>query len=48
VGSTGKISLSPDAGGELQQNKLTDEGIDFTLNGTIDLEKYLWKRADKQ
>ncbi len=47
VGSAGKISLSPDAGGELQQNRLTDEGIDFTLNGTIDLEKYLWKGADK-
>ncbi len=42
VNAQGKISLKPSYGYELQKALLEAEGIEFSLNGTIDLDLYLW------
>jgi methylated-DNA-protein-cysteine methyltransferase-like protein len=42
INSRGKISLPRGSGYELQKALLEKEGIVFSLNSTIDLEKYLW------
>ena len=42
INAQGRISLKPSNGYELQKALLEDEGIVFSLNNTIDLEKYLW------
>ena len=43
VNSKGKISLRPFNGYELQKALLESEGIQFSVNGTIDLTVCLWK-----
>ena len=43
VNHSGRISLPEGYGYELQYKMLTGEGIKFTGEKTIDLEKYGWK-----
>ncbi|HUV29619.1 MAG TPA: MGMT family protein [Acidobacteriota bacterium] len=42
INRLGKISLKPSRGYELQKALLQDEGITFSLDDTIDLNRYLW------
>ena len=41
VNSRGKISRRP--GSQLQRALLEDEGVVFSVNGSIDLRRYAWK-----
>ncbi len=43
INSKGKISLKPNSGYEIQKAMLVDEGINFSLDDTIDLKLFLWK-----
>ena len=42
VNSQGQISLRAGAGGELQRVLLEDEGVEFGINGRIDLKQFGW------
>jgi methylated-DNA-protein-cysteine methyltransferase-like protein len=42
INSKGGISLRPRHGYELQKQLLKKEGVKFTKNDTVDLEKFLW------
>ena len=42
INGKGQISLKPGNGYEEQRAMLESEGVEFTLYGTIDLEKYQW------
>jgi methylated-DNA-protein-cysteine methyltransferase-like protein len=44
VNRSGKISLKPGYGYELQRQMLEKEGIVFQSGDTIDLNKYGWKK----
>ena len=44
VNRTGKISLKPFAGYELQKQRLLQEGVAFDETDAIDLDRYLWRR----
>jgi methylated-DNA-protein-cysteine methyltransferase-like protein len=46
INRTGRISLLPGHGYELQRSLLRKEGVRFALDGTIDLERYLWQPKD--
>ena len=43
INSRGRISLKPGQGYERQKALLKNEGIVFGEDGSIDLERYLWK-----
>src|SRR3989339_656728 len=43
INSKGRISLGPARGRELQKALLESEGIEFSENGGLDLEIYLWQ-----
>jgi len=43
INKQGRISLEPGAGYEEQRSRLEKEGITFSLNGSIDLKRYLWR-----
>jgi len=43
INSQGRISLPKNMGYELQRALLSDEGIEFGLRDTIDLERFQWK-----
>jgi methylated-DNA-protein-cysteine methyltransferase-like protein len=42
INSRGRISLKHGQGYERQKALLTNEGVAFRENGSVDLEKYLW------
>ena len=42
INAKGRISLFPGRGYELQQALLRDEGVEFRLDGSIDLERFGW------
>ncbi|MBD3402355.1 DNA methyltransferase [candidate division GN15 bacterium] len=42
INAKGRISLSPGRGYELQQALLSDEGVEFRLDGSIDLQRFGW------
>lgn len=42
INAQGRISLKPSNGYELQRALLESEGIEFSLSGRVDLQKYLW------
>ncbi|MBU8933217.1 MAG: MGMT family protein [candidate division Zixibacteria bacterium] len=42
VNREGRISLGRGQGYELQKALLVDEGVEFRLNGSIDLNEYQW------
>ena len=46
VNSKGRISLLPSRGQELQKALLESEGVEFSKNGTLDLNIYMWARPD--
>jgi methylated-DNA-protein-cysteine methyltransferase-like protein len=46
INRMGRISLLPGHGYELQHSLLRKEGIRFHLDGSIDLERYLWQPKD--
>lgn len=46
INSKGKISLGPARGRELQKALLESEGIEFSPNGSLDLEIYMWQGPD--
>src|SRR3989339_2156617 len=43
INSEGRISLGPSQGRELQKALLESEGIEFSENGGLDLEIYMWQ-----
>jgi methylated-DNA-protein-cysteine methyltransferase-like protein len=43
VGSNGRVSLKPGYGYEEQRRLLRLEGVGFRRDGSIDLERYLWR-----
>jgi len=43
INGKGQISLKPGQGYEEQRVMLESEGVELSLSGTIDLEKYQWK-----
>lgn len=43
INGQGRISLPVNMGYELQRAMLSDEGIEFGLRDTIDLERFQWK-----
>jgi len=43
INSEGRISLKPGHGYEVQRRLLRSEGVGFRRDGSIDLERYLWK-----
>ena len=43
INSKGRISLPPQGGHEIQKKLLELEGIEFKENGSIDLDKFLWR-----
>lgn len=43
VNSKGRIGLKPGQGYELQRAMLTDEGVRFNLDDSIDLKAHLWR-----
>lgn len=47
VNQQGKIALGPFSGYEVQRALLEQEGIQFSLQGRIDLEKHLWIPQEK-
>jgi methylated-DNA-protein-cysteine methyltransferase related protein len=46
INRTGRISLFPGHGYELQHSLLRKEGIRFRLDGSIDLGRFLWQPKD--
>ncbi len=42
VNAKGLISLKPGSGYEIQKALLTEEGVSFNSDDTIDFEQYLW------
>ena len=42
INSRGEISLKPPDGGEEQRDLLEGEGVEFRLDGKVDLRMYLW------
>lgn len=42
INASGRISLKPSNGYELQKALLESEGVQFSLQSTIDLSIYLW------
>jgi len=48
VNRKGKISLKPGAGYEKQKELLIEEGICFSENGCIDLDRFLWEPDDEE
>jgi len=42
INRSGKISLKPNQGYEIQKGLLRKEGIKFDKNGAVDFERYLW------
>ena len=46
VNAQGQISLRAGAGGELQRVLLEDEGVEFGINGRIDLREFGWEVDD--
>ena len=42
INSQGKISLKPSSGYEIQLALLEKEKVKFSLEGVVDLNKYLW------
>lgn len=48
VAKDGRISTASDINGEsLQEALLRSEGVTFTLDGRVDLQKHLWKPVDR-
>jgi methylated-DNA-protein-cysteine methyltransferase-like protein len=43
INSEGRISLKPGHGYETQRRLLRAEGVGFRRDGSIDLERYLWR-----
>jgi methylated-DNA-protein-cysteine methyltransferase-like protein len=43
INSEGRISLKPGHGYETQRRLLRGEGVGFRRDGSIDLERYLWR-----
>ncbi len=48
VNSKGRISLLPSRGREIQKALLESEGIEFSSNGALDLNIYMWKKSDPE
>ena len=46
INSKGRISLPPQGGYELQKKLLELEGISFKENGSIDLDRFLWRKPN--
>jgi methylated-DNA-protein-cysteine methyltransferase-like protein len=46
INSKGRISLGASRGRELQQALLESEGIEFSVNGSLDLKIYMWQGPD--
>ena len=42
INSKGRISLPEGSGYEVQRKLLENEGIEFNLDGSIDMKKYQW------
>lgn len=45
IGKSGKISIKQFEGYEMQKHLLECEGIEFDLNGKINMKLYLWNPA---
>lgn len=45
INSKGRISLLPSRGRELQKALLESEGVEFSGNGALDLNIYMWKKS---
>ena len=43
VGAHGRLSLPQGPGRDLQRQLLSDEGVEFRPDGSIDLDRYLWE-----
>lgn len=43
INRTGKISLPPGRGYELQKQLLKDEGVRFSLADIVDLDRFQWR-----
>lgn len=43
VGRDGRISLSPEAGGNLQRARLSAEGVTFDREGRLDMRRFSYK-----
>lgn len=43
IGSSGKISLSADRGGDLQRELLIEEGVILNARGSIDFDIFGWE-----
>jgi len=42
INRQGRISLRPGTGFETQKQLLENEGVVFSMNGSIDLKRFLW------
>jgi len=48
INSKGRISLLPSMGRELQKALLESEGVEFSGNGALDLNIYMWEKSNSR